>query len=321
MGHSPTAFGNAKMKTFSILLFTLFAVFSVAYTLNSKKQDDDGDVKALMKELMKGVVVQMQEEEDQRSSAELESALSDLLSQVQEDDDDEGGREQDDDDEGGRKQDDDDEGGRKQDDDDGLLALLQEEGEGDDGARRQDDDDEGGRKQDDDDGLLALLQEEGEGDDGARRQDDDGGDLLSFLQDDDNNDGVEMQDDEGGDAIEQGFFGRLFGKIRRFGGRVRNVCNRVSRYSRALNCLPRMQAEMQKADDGDDDLAKDLLRRIANLQGEDDGDAEAQFFKSIFRGVRKLWKRGRSAFKRIRRRVGGLVRGYRNVRRCMRRYG
>ena len=297
------------MKTFSIILFTLFTIFSVAYTLNSKKQDDDGDMKSLMKELMRGVVAQVQEEEDQKSSAELESALSDLLSQVQ-DDEDEGGRIQDDEDEGGRTQDEDDEGGRKQDEDD-------------EGGRKQDEDDEGG-KQDDGDDLLALLQEDDD-DDGARRQDEDGDDLLAFLQEDDNDDdGAVMQegDDEGGDAIEQGWFGRIFRGIRRFGGRVRNVCNRVSRYSRALNCLPRMQAEVQKAQEGDDELARDLLRRIANLQQEGgDGDAEAQFFKRIFKGVRKFFKRGRGIFRGIRRRVGGLVRGYRGIRRCMRRYG
>ena len=79
------------MKSFSILIFTLFAIFSVGYTLKSKKQDEDsGDMKALMRELMKGVVAQVQEDEDQKSVAELESALNDLLSQVQGDED-EGG--------------------------------------------------------------------------------------------------------------------------------------------------------------------------------------------------------------------------------------
>ena len=270
------------MKRISILLFTLFAVFSVAFTLNSKEQDDDGDVKALMKELMKGVVAQVQEEEDQRSSAELESALSDLLSQIQEDDDDDDAQSQDDEDNDDVQRQDDGDGGREQ-----------EEGE-------------------DGDGLLALLQDDEEEEGGARRQDEDDND-------------VEMQDDgDGGDAAEQGWFSKIFRKVRRFGGRVRNVCNRVSRYSRALNCLPRMQAEMQRADDGDDDLAKDMLRRIANLQGEDDGDAEAQFFGKLlrgFRGIRKFWKRGRKMFKRVRRRFGGVVRGYRGIKRCVRRYG
>ena len=47
-------------------------------------------MKVLMRELMKGVVAQVQEDEDQKSVAELESALNDLLSQVQGDED-EGG--------------------------------------------------------------------------------------------------------------------------------------------------------------------------------------------------------------------------------------
>ena len=49
-----------------------------------------------------------------------------------------------------------------------------------------------------------------------------------------------------------------------------------------------MQAEIQKADEGDEDLAKDILKRIANLQEEGwDGDVEAQFLRRIFRRVRK----------------------------------
>ena len=308
---------QTNMKSFSILLFTLFAIFSVGYTLKSKTQDDDGgDMKALMRELMKGVVAQVQEDEDQKSVAELESTLNDILSQVQ----DVGG-------EDGRIQDNEDEDGRLQDEEaegDGLLALLQEEENGGDGARRQDDEEGGGRLQDDEDegdGLLALLQEEEDGGDGARRQNDEGDDsTLTFLQDDD--DGAVMQEDEdgGGDAIEQGLFGRIFSGIRRFGGRVRSVCNRVSRYSRALNCLPRMEVEMQKADEGDGDLARDLLRRIANLQQDGgEGDAEAQLFGKIFSRVRGFLGRGRKVFKRIRRRIGGLVRGYRGFRRCIRR--
>ena len=82
-----------------------------------------------------------------------------------------------------------------------------------------------------------------------------------------------------------------------------------------------MQAEMQKADEGDDDLAKDLIRRIAKLEQDGgEGDAEAQFFGKIFRGVRKFFGRGRKIFRGLKRRVGGLVRGYRRVRNCMRRY-
>ena len=75
-------------------LLALFIIFSVAYTLDgekeeeSKKQEDDdgGDTKALMKELIKGVVAQMQEEVGRKSStAELESTdLSALLQEEEE---------------------------------------------------------------------------------------------------------------------------------------------------------------------------------------------------------------------------------------------
>ena len=265
------------MRTFSILLLTLFAIFSVAYTLNAEKQeeskkqaDDDGDMKSLMQELMKSFVAQVQEEEDQKSSAELERYLDGRLSQVQDDDDD--------------------------------SDVLKQEND------------------DSNDGLLAFLQEEEEGGDDAQVQEDNdnGDDLLALLQDDD--DGAEAQDDDGGDfAIEQGWFSVL----RRFGGRVVKVCKKVNRYSRFLNCIPRMQAEMQKADEGDDDLAKDMLKRIANLQEDGgDGDAEAQFFRRIFRRarryVKRYWKRPRRLYRRIRQRVGRLVRGYRSIRRCVR---
>ena len=193
----------------------------------------------------------------------------------------------------------------------------------------QQDEDEGGCLQDDEDegdGLLALLQEEEVGGDGARRQEDEGDDdgILAFLQEEDNDDdGAVMQgdEDEEGDAIKQGFFSRIFSGIRRFGGRVCNVCNRVSRYSRALNCLLRMQVEMQKADGGDDDLARYLLRRIANLQQDGgEGDTEVQLFRKLFSRVKGFYGRERRMFKGLKRYIGGLVRGYRGIRHCLRRY-
>ena len=270
------------MKTFTVLFFTLFAIFSVAYSLNAKKQDNDDDgMKSLMNELMKGVVAQVQEEDEQKSSAELQSALKDLLAQVEDEEDADG------------------DGARRQGDDgDRLLALLQEEEgeEGDnDGARKQDDADEN-----DGDDLLALLQEE----------EDDGGD------------GAEVQDDgeEGGDAITQGWFGKLFRGIRRFGGRVNRVCNKVGRYTQALKCLPRMQAEVQKAEEGDDELAKDLIRRIVKVQQEGGDDAEAQFFGKILRKARGFFKRGRGFIRGIRNRVGRIYRGYKGIKNCVRQY-
>ena len=249
----------------------------MAYTLNVEKQEDDDNdnVKSLMKELMKGVVAQMQEEADQKSFAESQSTLNDLLSQIQEDEND-------------------------------SEALKQED-------------------DDNDDNLLALLQEDEEGGDDARGQEDsDIGDVL--LQDDSDDDSAELQDnDDGDDAIEQGFLTSFLGKIRRFGGRVVKVCRKVNKYSRYLNCLPRMQAEMQKADDGDDDLAKDMLRRIANKQQDDGDDAEAQFFRRIFRRARRIFRRyvrkPRRFIRRVRRGVGRLIRGYRRIRQCVRRYG
>ena len=245
-----------NIKTVTVL-FGLFALFSVAYTVSAKEQKDDNkEVKSLMEELLKGVVVQMQEDDNQQSSVQLQSAMRDLLAEVQDDENESDGD---------------------------LSALLQTE------------DDEGSEQEDDDGNIiLALLQDEEEGDDGAVTQED---------------------SDE---ADTQGWFKRIFRGIRRFGGRVRGICNKVNRYSRYLNCLPRMQAEMQKADDGDEELAKNLLKRIANAQED---DAEAQFFRRLFRKARKIWGRGRRFFKKIRRGVGRIYRGYRNIRKCIRRNG
>ena len=252
---------------FAILL-GLLAVLSVAYTLPTEKQNDDKEVRSIMEDLLRGVVVQMQEDENQQSSAELQTAMRDLLAQTQEGDEDGGD----------------------------LLALLQDESN-----------DDGAREEEEDDGdILALLQGEDDGDDGVIQDDDDG-----LIQD----------EDEGGDAKLQGFFSRIFRGIRRFGGRVNKVCNKVRKYTRYAKCLPGLQAELQKADEGDDELAKDLLKRIANVQEDGDGDAEAQFFKSLFRRVRKVWGRGRRFFKKIRRGVGRIYRGYKKIRRCIGRRG
>ena len=274
-----------------ILLLALFATFTLANTLNAEKQDEsikqeetnkqedeDGDMKSLMQELMKGVVAQVHEEEDQKSSAELENSLDGLLSQAQDDDDD-------------------------------GDALVQE---GDDGN----------------DNLLALLQDDVEGSDGAQEQEDDDNeeDLLALLQ----GDAEEQDDDDGGDAVSQGWLTTI-GMI---GRKVVRVCRKVNRYSRLLKCIPGAQAEMQKADDGDEDLARDMLKRIAKLQEEGgDSDAEAQFFRKIFRRarrfVRRHWRRPRKFIRRIRRRFrktvrrgfGRAIRFYRMFKRCARRFG
>ena len=232
-----------NIKTLTVL-FSLLALISVAFTVPAEEQKDDNEeVKTLMEDLLKGVVVQMQGDDDQQS---LQSAMRDLLAEVQ-------------------------------------------QGEG-------------------DDDLSALLQDEE--DEGSKQEDDDGDAIRALLQDD------EDEDDNG--AVTQGFFRKLFGGIRRFTGRFRGIWNKVNRYGRYLKCIPRMQAEMQRADEGDEELAKNLLKRIANAQED---DAEAQFFKRLFKGVRKIWKRGRSFFKRVRSRFGRIYRGYKTVRRCIRRYG
>ena len=94
------------------------------------------------------------------------------------------------------------------------------------------------------------------------------------MQDDDDQFSEAQDEDDRGDATLQGWLGT----IHRIKNQALQICRKVNKYSRFINCFSRMQAEMQKADDGDEDLAKDMLKRIANLQEEGgDGDAEAQF--------------------------------------------
>ena len=114
-----------------------------------------------------------------------------------------------------------------------------------------------------------------------------------------------------------------FSVLHLFGGHVVKICKKVNRYSRFLNCISRMQAEIQKADDGDDDLAKGVLIRIANLQEEGmANNAEAQFFQRVLRRVRRFvrryWRRPRRLYRRVRRGLGRLIHGYRRIRHCVR---
>ena len=182
----------------------------MGYTLKSEKQDEGGgNMQVLMRERAHmSIVAQVQEEEDQKSVAELRSAWNNLLSQVQDDES-----------EDGRIQDDDNENGCLQDNEEDEGDCIQDNEDVSEDGRLQDEEEEG-------DGLLDLLQEEEDGGDGARRQDDEGDDsILAFHQDDD--DGAVMQEDEdgGGDVIEQGFFSRMFSGIHCFGGCVHNICN------------------------------------------------------------------------------------------------
>ena len=99
---------------------------------------------------------------------------------------------------------------------------------------------------------LFLKIEDEEGDNGSQEQEDKISYILAFLRDGDGF--AEVQDkDDGGDATSQ----RWFGTMHRIKNQVLWICRKVKKYSRLfINCLPRMQAEMQEADDGDEDLAR-----------------------------------------------------------------
>ena len=155
--------------------------------------------------------------------------------------------------------------------------------------------------------LSALLQTED--DEGSEQEDDDGNIILALLQDEEEGDDGAVTQEDSDEADTQRRFGRIFRGIRH----VRGICKKLSRYSRYLNYFTRMYAEMQEADDGDEELAKNLLKRIANAQED---DAEAQFFRRLFRKVRS-----KRFFKKIRRGVGRFYRCCKNIKRCIRRLG
>ena len=177
------------------------------------------------------------------------------------------------------------------------------------------------------DGYPSALQTED--DEGHEQEDDDGNIIFALLQLGD--DGAVTQEDSN-EADTQKWFKIIFRGIRH----IRRICKVFNRYSRT------MQAEMQNADDGDEELAKNFLKRVANAQED---DAEAQFFKRLFRKIRKAWHRGKRFFKKkvfkkirkiwrrgrrffkkkffknIRRGVGRFCHCYRNIRKCIRRHG
>ena len=139
---------------------------------------------------------------------------------------------------------------------------------------------------------------------------------MAFLQGDDDQFAEVQDDDDGGDATSQGWLSAI-----RFGIRAFQIIRK---------CIPRMQTEIQKSDDGDEDLAKDMLKRIAKLQEEGgDGDVEAQFLRRVFRRVKKsvrrflrrpmkIYRRIRKRYSKIRRMFGHMVRDYRRIRGCVR---
>ena len=191
--------------------------------------------------------------------------------------------------------------------------------------------------------LLAEVQEDEDSkDNGAREQQEgDGGDILALLQEDDDDNGgaVQAEDEEGGEAQVQGRLTNFFRTIRRFGDKINGICRTVTTYTRYLRCLPTMEAEMQTEEDGDEKLATDLLKRIANLQEDSDGDAEAQLFGRVFRRARRftrrlfkrgrriyhhgrrLFNRGRRFVSKVRRGIGRLYRGYKKISSCVKRIG
>lgn len=78
-----------------------------------------------------------------------------------------------------------------------------------------------------------------------------------------------------------------------------------------------MKAEMQKADDGDEDLAKDMLRRIANKQQDDGDNVETQFFRKFIKMVKRKPKQ---FMRKVRQYVGHLLRAYKKMRQCIGRH-
>lgn len=98
-----------------------------------------------------------------------------------------------------------------------------------------------------------------------------------------------------------------------------NQMNRmISKYSNVLNCLPRMQAEMQRSDENDDELVKKAVDRLANIQGQQNRQIH-QLFQKIRKFIRTTNSKGQMLHKKIKRTLGRLLRSYEVVINCIQR--
>ena len=98
-----------------------------------------------------------------------------------------------------------------------------------------------------------------------------------------------------------------------------NQMNRmISKYSNVLSCFPRMQAEMQKSDENDDELVKKVVDRLANIQGQKNRQIR-RLFQKIRQFIQTTNSKGQTLYKKIRRTLGSLLRSYEVVITCVRR--
>lgn len=98
-----------------------------------------------------------------------------------------------------------------------------------------------------------------------------------------------------------------------------NQMNRmISKYSNVINCFPRMQAEMERTDENDDELVRTVVDRLADIQGKQNRKIR-QLFQMIRQFIRTTSKKGRKMAKKIQSTFGSVLRGYEVVIKCIKR--
>lgn len=138
-------------------------------------------------------------------------------------------------------------------------------------------------------------------------------DIIALLE------GEDITKMESEHAEEQGISSTMFKKfnsgLRKF---VNQMNTMISKYSNVENCFPRMQAEMERTDENDDELAKTVVDRLANIQGKQNREMR-QLFQKIRQFIRTTSKKGRKLVRNIRRTFGSVLRGYEVVIKCVKR--
>ena len=98
-----------------------------------------------------------------------------------------------------------------------------------------------------------------------------------------------------------------------------NMMNRmISRYSNVLSCFPKMQAEMQWSDDVDEEMVKEVVDRLATIQGQQNRQLR-QLFRRIQKFIGTTSSEGKALYRKIQRTLGRFLRGYKVVISCVKR--
>lgn len=92
----------------------------------------------------------------------------------------------------------------------------------------------------------------------------------------------------------------------------------IRRYTNYFNCLPKMEAEMQRSDAmGDEELVKEMVHKLANIQGQ---QKIRRLFQRIRQFITNTRNRGTRLYREIQTTLASVFRGYTSIVNCIRRY-